>query len=42
MKRQFVLNGNPMEDIAGFARAVRVGPDICVGGTAPMKFQATG
>lgn len=36
MKRQLVLNGNPMEDIVGFARAVRVGPHITVGGTAPV------
>ena len=34
--RQLVLNGNPMEDIVGFARAVRVGPYISVGGTAPV------
>lgn len=36
MKRQLILNGNPMEDIVGFARAVRVGPHISVGGTAPV------
>ncbi len=36
MKRQLVLNGNPMEDIVGFARAVRVGPYISIGGTAPV------
>ena len=36
MSRQLVLNGNPMEDIVGFARAVRVGPYISVGGTAPV------
>ena len=36
MKRQLVLNGNPMEEIVGFARAVRVGPYITVGGTAPV------
>ena len=28
MKRELVLNGNPMEEIVGFARAVRVGPYI--------------
>ena len=36
MKRQLVLNGNPMEEIVGFARAIRVGPFISVGGTAPV------
>lgn len=36
MKRSLVLNGNPMEEIVGFARAVRVGPYITVGGTAPV------
>lgn len=36
MERQLVLNGNPMEDVVGFARAVRVGPYISVGGTAPV------
>lgn len=36
MKRELVLNGNPMEEIVGFARAVRVGPYITVGGTAPV------
>lgn len=36
MDRQLVLNGNPMEDIVGFARAVRVGPYIAIGGTAPV------
>jgi enamine deaminase RidA (YjgF/YER057c/UK114 family) len=36
MERQLVLNGNPMEQIVGFARAVRVGPHISVGGTAPV------
>ena len=36
MERQLILNGNPMEEIVGFARAVRVGPFISVGGTAPV------
>lgn len=36
MERQLVLNGNPMEEIVGFARAVRVGPFIAIGGTAPV------
>lgn len=37
MKRELILNGNPMEEIVvGFARAVRVGPYIAGGGTAPV------
>ena len=36
MQRTLVSNGNPMEKTVGFARAVRVGPWISVGGTAPV------
>lgn len=39
MKRQLVLNGNPMEEIVGFSRAVRVGPYISIGGTAPVDTE---
>ncbi len=36
MKRVLVSNGNPMETVVGFCRAVRVGSYISVGGTAPV------
>ena len=35
--RQLVSNGNPMEKVVGFSRAVRVGNWISVGGTAPVN-----
>ena len=35
-QRELISNGNPMEAIVGFSRAVRVGQFIAVGGTAPV------
>ncbi|WP_238365215.1 RidA family protein [Mesobacterium pallidum] len=35
-ERTLISNGNPMESIVGFSRAVRVGNFIAVGGTAPV------
>lgn len=34
--RELISNGNPMEAVVGFSRAVRVGPYISIGGTAPV------
>jgi enamine deaminase RidA (YjgF/YER057c/UK114 family) len=39
MARQLVSNGNPMEKVVGFSRAVRVGDFIAVGGTAPVDAE---
>lgn len=36
LDRELISNGNPMEGIVGFSRAVRVGPFIAIGGTAPV------
>ncbi len=36
MKRMNIMLGNPYEEIIGFSRAVKVGPFISVGGTAPI------
>lgn len=36
MERRNVALGNPYEELIGFSRAVRVGPFISVGGTAPI------
>ena len=37
--RELISNGNPIEGIVGFSRAVRVGPMIAIGGTAPVDAQ---
>lgn len=36
MKRELISGDSPYEDIIGFSRAVRVGPYITIGGTAPI------
>jgi enamine deaminase RidA (YjgF/YER057c/UK114 family) len=36
LKRENVLLGNPYEELVGFSRAVRVGPFVSIGGTAPI------
>ena len=36
MKRKLLSSGSPYEDIGAFSRAVRVGPYIMIGGTAPL------
>ncbi len=41
MRRHEVLLGGPNEQRWGLARAVRVGPHVCVGGTAPIRPDGT-
>ena len=36
MNRTLISDGNPMESVVGLSRAVRVGPYISVGRTAPV------
>ncbi len=39
MKRALISSGSPYETIIGFSRAVRVGPFITIGGTAPLDSE---
>jgi enamine deaminase RidA (YjgF/YER057c/UK114 family) len=36
MTRKNIRSSSPLEPIIGFSRAVRVGPHIAIGGTAPI------
>ncbi|HEY9039241.1 MAG TPA: hypothetical protein VIN05_09915 [Roseovarius sp.] len=38
---ELISNGNPMEGVVGFSRAVRVGPFISIGGTAPVDAEGS-
>ncbi len=39
MNRELVPSHSPYAPIVGFSRAVRVGPHVCVGGTAPIDSE---
>jgi enamine deaminase RidA (YjgF/YER057c/UK114 family) len=39
IERRLVTSGSPLEPEIGFSRAVRVGPNVSIAGTAPIAAQ---
>jgi len=42
LNRELISSGNPMEAMVGLSHAVRVGPLISAGGTAPVDAEGCG